>query len=377
MLDHQAVRRRFNFTIMFEQEIELNMKMKKIVAVPLVCAGLSMSSVTLGSAIGSGFDLFETPDDGNTFIDFGPPVGQVPLEGNPELLAPEKLGDTDTIVERKQGIDPFDFPNGEGTVDIEVVALSLKSIESFNVEFWGFPSGTTADLYVTVNALGLPNLPQPDELEPSTGSMTIDHKGNPDGFPSQGDFTSNLEVFADLIFVVAGEDIGDEANWLAFMPAPDTVILDGKGHWAHEQPANDLHNDKYPAEEFYVTDIEHTGPHQPEPALLVTLDYFTAKPKNGSVKLKWKTGTEKDNAGFVVWRGEPVNGQCSTDPNNYTNVQAITPLVNSQGTEVSGATYNVTDSNVVSGNTYCYVLEDVEYDGDKTFHLNDIVSATP
>jgi hypothetical protein len=111
--------------------------------------------------------------------------------------------------------------------------------------------------------------------------------------------------------------------------------------------------------------------------LAVTLDSFTAKAKNDSVKLKWKTGTEKDNAGFVVWRGEPVNGQCSNDPNNYTNVQAISPLVASQGTEVSGATYKMTDSNVVSGNTYCYVLEDVEYDGDNNFHMNDIVSATP
>jgi hypothetical protein len=116
----------------------------------------------------------------------------------------------------------------------------------------------------------------------------------------------------------------------------------------------------------------------PKHFLSVTLDSFTAKPKNGSVKLKWKTGTEKDNAGFKVWRGEPVNGQCSNDPNNYTNVQAISPLVASQGTEVSGATYNnVTDSNVVSGNTYCYALEDIDYNGKSTFHMNDIVSATP
>jgi len=110
----------------------------------------------------------------------------------------------------------------------------------------------------------------------------------------------------------------------------------------------------------------------------VTLDSFTAKAKNGSVKLKWKTGTEKDNAGFVVWRGQPVNGTCSNDQNKYTDVQPITPLVDSQGTEVSGATYNVTDSNVVSGNTYCYALQDIEYDGgDSTFHMDDIVSATP
>jgi hypothetical protein len=112
--------------------------------------------------------------------------------------------------------------------------------------------------------------------------------------------------------------------------------------------------------------------------LPVTLDSFTATASNGAVALKWATGIEKDNAGFKVWRGEPSSdGQCSTDSNNYTDVQAITPLVDSKGTEVSGATYTMTDSNVASGNTYCYALEDIDYNGKSTFHMNDIASATP
>jgi len=118
----------------------------------------------------------------------------------------------------------------------------------------------------------------------------------------------------------------------------------------------------------YLVDARHM--------LSITLKSFSTKPKNGSMKLKWKTGTEKDNAGFVVWRGQSLDGTCSTDPKNYTNVQAITSLVASQGTEVSGATYKMTDSNVVSGNTYCYALEDRDFSGKSTFHLDDIVSAT-
>jgi len=576
------------------------MNMKKILAVPLVCAGLSMPAVTLGSPIEPGFDLFKTPGNGKTFVDLGP-LGKIRLKGYPELIASEGLGNTDTIVERKQGIDPFEHPligaPSVGTVDIELVALSLKSIKPISIDVSKLPSVAThyvggyvgdADLYVTVNALRdrpnvesvnsvlLPNLPQPDELDPSNGSMKIDHKGNPDGFSSQGDFISKLEVFADLIFVVAGKDISDEANWLASMPAPDTVNLSGEGHWTHERPANDMHNEDYPAGKFYVTKIKHVGPHQPKPAdgcgpgkhwvdkcpagtdktsstavvgitfnsdgspvgemceggvtvgklelsgptviergdgtksalteppaippapplddhhidtemvsmvltgantlgpitihagvnqglsqpslgkiieladdplraysyfwvyheiytpwgilhnndpvlmaaiidrvpplwipyeypledpiflynadetaiiacllpsiihvLPVTLDYFTATAGNGAVALEWATGTEKDNAGFKVWRGQPLGGQCSNDPNNYTNVQAITPLVASQGTEVSGATYTMTDSNVVSGNTYCYALEDRDFGGKSTFHLDDIVSAMP
>ncbi len=98
---------------------------------------------------------------------------------------------------------------------------------------------------------------------------------------------------------------------------------------------------------------------------------------DGSVKLKWKTDTEKDNAGFKVWRGQSLDGKCADNPDNYTTVRTITPLMASQGTEVSGATYKMTDSNVVSGNTYCYALEDIDYNGKSTFHMNDIVSATP
>ena len=379
--------------------------MKKILAVPLVCAGLSMPAVTLGSPIEPGFDLFITPGPNfekepprGTYIDF-PDGSRVWLKGNSKLLASEDIGRTDTIVERKPGSDPdFDFPDGEVTnIGIEVVALSLKSIEPFPFDVSKAPPEATryvddyvgnADLYVTVNALKdrpsvglvkLPDLPQPDKLKLSIGSMTIDHKGNPDGLPSQGDFTSELKVYADLIFVVAGEDIGDEANWLASMPAPDTVKLEGKGHWTHELPADNkqdvMHNDDYPAGEFYVTKIKHVGPHPV--TLSVTLDYFTATAGNSEVALKWATGTEKDNAGFKVWRGQPLGGQCSNDPNNYTNVQAISPLVASQGTEVSGATYTMTDSNVVSGNTYCYALEDHDFGGKSTFHLDDIVSAMP
>jgi hypothetical protein len=113
------------------------------------------------------------------------------------------------------------------------------------------------------------------------------------------------------------------------------------------------------------------------PGNSVTLDSFTATASNGEVALEWATGIEKDNAGFFVWRGQSVNGQCSNDPKNYKDVQAITPLVNSKGTEVSGATYTMTDSNVVSGNTYCYALEDRDFAGKSTYHLDNIVSATP
>lgn len=119
------------------------------------------------------------------------------------------------------------------------------------------------------------------------------------------------------------------------------------------------------------------GVREKETLLAVTMRKpFTAKPKNGAVKLEWETGIEKDNAGFEVWRGQPIGGQCSTNPNNYTDVQAVAPWVDSQGTEVSGATYTRRDESVVPGNTYCYVLGDIDFNGKRTLHWDNIVSAT-
>ncbi len=48
---------------------------------------------------------------------------------------------------------------------------------------------------------------------------------------------------------------------------------------------------------------------------------------------------------------------------------------NARGDLLSGATYSRTDSNVMSGNSYCYLLEEVEFDGDRQFHWNFIDSA--
>lgn len=111
--------------------------------------------------------------------------------------------------------------------------------------------------------------------------------------------------------------------------------------------------------------------------LSVNLSSFTVNAINGQTALELTTGTEKDNAGFYVWRGQPLDGKCSDNPNNYTDVQTITPLVASQGTDVSGATYTITDRHVVSGNTYCYALEDIDFSGNSTFHMDKIISVTP
>jgi hypothetical protein len=107
----------------------------------------------------------------------------------------------------------------------------------------------------------------------------------------------------------------------------------------------------------------------------VTLDSLTATPNNGQISIVWTTGTEENSAGTRIWRGEPSNGQCSEDPNNYTNVTQVTPLIASRAASVSGATYTYTDQNVQAGKTYCYAVEDVDYNGVSTYHMDKVASA--
>ena len=114
-----------------------------------------------------------------------------------------------------------------------------------------------------------------------------------------------------------------------------------------------------------------------KPPLSITLDTFIANAANGKVTINWTTGTETDNAGFTLWRATPKDGQCSLNPSNYKDVRQVQPLVYSKAQDgVLGASYSEEDQNVEAGVTYCYGLEDVDYDGKRTFHVDQIISAS-
>jgi hypothetical protein len=108
----------------------------------------------------------------------------------------------------------------------------------------------------------------------------------------------------------------------------------------------------------------------------VNLKSFAALANNGVVSVAWETGTETNNAAFRVVKGIPLTGICSANPNDYAEITQVTPLIPSKGTEMSGAVYNITDNNVISGTTYCYVLEDIDYNNNSTFHTDQLVSVT-
>jgi hypothetical protein len=110
--------------------------------------------------------------------------------------------------------------------------------------------------------------------------------------------------------------------------------------------------------------------------LSVNLDKFTANAADGKITINWTTGTETNNAGFILWRATPINGQCTTNPYNYKDVRQVKPLVYSKAKDgVLGVSYSEEDNNVEPGIRYCYGLEDIDYEGKRTFHIDKIISA--
>ena len=135
----------------------------------------------------AGRDLFETPAGTSTFPlpalpedFFGPGCspfsGEVQLGGAP--TDPTNLGDTDTVVRRLEDAS-LPAPGSSDTVPIELVALSLQSVEPIQVHCGGEePSTSFWDVTVT-----LPESSQPQ------GQMTIRRT-----VPAGGTFDSELSI---------------------------------------------------------------------------------------------------------------------------------------------------------------------------------------
>ena len=73
------------------------------------------------------------------------------------------------------------------------------------------------------------------------------------------------------------------------------------------------------------------------------------------VNVQWDTATEIDTAGFYLYRSDSLDGE-------FVLVNREGELIPSQGNALSGATYTFMDEDVVPGETYYYLIEEVEYD---------------
>jgi hypothetical protein len=195
-----------------------------------------------------GSDYFATAP--GTFFDFGPGIGPVPLQGRP--IGP---GSTDTIVERQvNAILGPPFVGSSDTIPIEIVALSLESIDPVSI------GATFFDVFVTLD----PNIP-------STGHMTISHDFTDNVTPApEGTFESFFDVFFEAAFTPVSGAPGfsvfdsirletvDPGLW-SHKPQSDFVIVEGP---VGDQAAN-LHTGPIPigfSDFFIIGGIQEVHP---------------------------------------------------------------------------------------------------------------------
>lgn len=199
----------------------------------IFAAALGVSAAVAGAAnVPAGDDLIETLPE--TWFNFGPGIGVVDFIGDP--IDPGTLGATDTIVRRLQdtefngqGTHPWDGPPQPGTtdtIDIEMVALSLRSAAPVDI------GGTMFNVEIDL-----------DPAIASVGSMTLRHEWN-DAGQFQGTFDSILTIFADALFTPESGGPG------AFSVDIDNLVLSSTDTlWAH-----------HPVFGFYFPLVEEVHP---------------------------------------------------------------------------------------------------------------------
>ncbi len=304
---------------------------------------------------GSGFFTVKDSDfsfvPNNPFVE-GPPVTTdeihtqiLSFEMKPDTRNSEKSGCiSDSKHAIKAGSKAPDQPRSIG--EVEIWATDNTKAESF------FNIFVEVDLDLTPHPLGIVTLFNKFPLVIQSAELK-------DGLPPRVVYKHESSTNAPIVYEKSN---GKPFGW---------VTLAGHGIKFDCRNIADLNEFKK-----IMSKMKEKTKLEPIKALSVSLDTFTANAADGKVTINWTTGTETDNAGFTLWRATPINGQCSTNPSNYQDVKKVQPLVYSKAQDgVLGASYSEQDKNVEAGVTYCYGLEDVDYDGKRTFHVDKIISA--
>ncbi len=201
-------------------------------------AGLVQSVVLrvpgTNKVIDPGIDGWRTPDNGASSQDFNdlpiPPdffgpgsdpfLGTIEFGGVPAGLTPPITAPVDTIVRRHAPLN-LDGPGSIDTVPIEIVALSLQSVQPITVTYGG---GSPELWEVQVNLASFH--PQP------LGTMTVTAGACGD---SDGSFTATLPVLPRFVFTRQGDP---EQRVLDFgqFGLPPIEFNTFNGHWVEQPP---------------------------------------------------------------------------------------------------------------------------------------------
>ncbi len=199
-----------------------------------IAPGLDLWTAVPGDTLGNGsqwdFRTLAIPAD---FFGPGsdPFVGLILLEGEP--IGP---GNIDTHLERLDGIDPFNFGDGPQPIDIEIVALSLKSIDPIIVSFNGGASTELWDSYLTI--------PRAQPL----GAMDVDHSQT-----NGGTFDATIHLLPVFVFSNVANPIDIRVfDYLLEGASPFVFQTSAPQPWTHTILPGDMHAAAgLPAGDFY------------------------------------------------------------------------------------------------------------------------------
>lgn len=284
-----------------------------VLALLLVCAGLAAAQCA-GNQNPGGFDLLST-FNGTTDNSPGGGLPAVNFVGVP--LPNGVAGSADTIVCRLDPL-PNPVPTLGAKLRIQIVALLLQSDPNQTVLFQGQPVTVFATINQTKDAsdpnfvISLNQLPQPDTLSASSGTMTV--------FPNNTFDTNTLTIQADIIIVPQGGKVTDTP--IKHFPMNSDTISSKGSTWTTTAPAGYPNSSSFPAGGFYVNQPGALGTVLPvvtSPMVRVSL-YSLAVFLLGIAMLKIRSGINNGRltlrpiyllglavlAWFVAWRAGKI-----------------------------------------------------------------------
>jgi hypothetical protein len=208
-----------------------------LAALLVSCSGLAAAQCA-GQA-GAGFDLLQTTS-GTQDINPSSSLSAITFTGVP--LPGGGAGTADTVVCRIDAL-PNPIPSTGALVHIQIVGLQLKGDSTYN--------GQAVTVYATINQtkdstgaykIPLSQLPQPDAVNASNGTMTV--------FPNGTFNTNSLNIQADLIVVSQGGNVTDTP--IAHMPMNSDTISSSGSTWTTTAPAGYPNSTLFPSGGFYV-----------------------------------------------------------------------------------------------------------------------------
>lgn len=189
--------------------------------------------------------------------------------------------------------------------------------------------------------------------------------------PTVSDNVTPLDWWANGTYAVSGEPqiwgkvgvipqqtAGTEVKYIIW-----SYHSDG-GDWIYANGGDDgLHNDQSEATVFSFTVLD-------DASLPVSLSKFSGKSLNGFVQLDWSTDSEIENLGFNIYRSLKDNP-----------LELLASFTDTKSLEGYGSTneyheYSYNDNRVEAGQTYRYVLADVDYNGVEKRHDDRAVTLT-